>query len=73
MKLKEAIEQLRRGLVGVAEPQEVQAMIRVICEDVGPRLSNSLTSLWMRTRPVTCGYSIWELVAVALPFLWRVH
>ena len=34
MKLKEAIEQLRSGLVGVAEPQEVQAMIRVICEDV---------------------------------------
>lgn len=34
MKLKEAIEQLRSGLAGVAEPQEVQAMIRVICEDV---------------------------------------
>lgn len=34
MKLKEAIEQLRNGLAGVAEPQEVQAMIRVICEDV---------------------------------------
>ena len=34
MKLKEAIEQLREGLAGVAEPQEVQAMIRVICEDI---------------------------------------
>ena len=34
MVLKEAIEQLRNGLAGVAEPQEVQAMIRVICEDV---------------------------------------
>ena len=34
MKLKEAIEQLRNGLNGVAEPEEVQAMIRVICEDV---------------------------------------
>ncbi len=34
MILKEAIEQLRKGLDGVAEPQEVQAMIRVICEDV---------------------------------------
>lgn len=34
MKLKEAIEQLRSGLAGVAEPQEVQAMIRVIFEDV---------------------------------------
>ena len=34
MKLKEAIEQLKSGLAGVAEPQEVQAMIRVICEDV---------------------------------------
>lgn len=34
MKLKEAIEQLKNGLDGVAEPQEVQAMIRVICEDV---------------------------------------
>ena len=34
MKLKEAIEQLRIGLAGVAEPLEVQAMIRVICEDV---------------------------------------
>lgn len=34
MILKEAIEQLRNGLAGVAEPQEVQAMIRVICEDV---------------------------------------
>ena len=35
MILKEAIEQLKNGLAGVvAEPQEVQAMIRVICEDV---------------------------------------
>ena len=34
MILKEAIEQLRSGLAGVAEPQEVQAMIRVICEDI---------------------------------------
>ena len=34
MKLKEAIEQLRSGLAGVAEPQEVQAMIRIICEDI---------------------------------------
>jgi len=34
MILKEAIEQLKSGLAGVAEPQEVQAMIRVICEDV---------------------------------------
>ena len=34
MKLKEAIEQLKNGLAGVAEPQEVQAMIRIICEDV---------------------------------------
>ena len=34
MKLKEAIEQLKNGLAGVAEPQEVQAMIRVIFEDV---------------------------------------
>ena len=34
MILKEAIEQLRNGLAGIAEPQEVQAMIRVICEDV---------------------------------------
>ncbi len=34
MKLNEAIEQLKSGLAGVAEPQEVQAMIRVICEDV---------------------------------------
>ena len=34
MILKEAIEQLRSGLDGVAEPQEVQAMIRVICEDI---------------------------------------
>lgn len=34
MKLKEAIEQLKNGLAGVAEPQEVQAMIRIICEDI---------------------------------------
>ena len=34
MILKEAIELLKNGLAGVAEPQEVQAMIRVICEDV---------------------------------------
>ena len=34
MKLKEAIEQLRDGLAGVADSQEVQAMIRVICEDI---------------------------------------
>ena len=34
MILKEAIEQLKNGLAGVTEPQEVQAMIRVICEDV---------------------------------------
>ena len=34
MKLKEAIEQLRAGLAAVAESHEVQAMIRVICEDV---------------------------------------
>lgn len=34
MILKEAIEQLRSGLAGVADPHEVQAMIRVICEDV---------------------------------------
>ena len=34
MKLKEVIEQLKSGLAGVAEPQEVQAMIRIICEDV---------------------------------------
>lgn len=34
MKLKQAIEQLKSGLAGVAEPQEVQAMIRIICEDV---------------------------------------
>lgn len=34
MILKEAIEQLKSGLAGVTEPQEVQAMIRVICEDV---------------------------------------
>ena len=34
MKLKEAIEQLKAGLTGVAQPHEVQAMIRVICEDI---------------------------------------
>ena len=34
MILKQAIEQLKNGLAGVAEPAEVQAMIRVICEDV---------------------------------------
>ncbi|MBQ6079831.1 MAG: peptide chain release factor N(5)-glutamine methyltransferase [Muribaculaceae bacterium] len=34
MVLKEAIEQLKNGLASVAEPQEVQAMIRIICEDV---------------------------------------
>lgn len=34
MILKEAIEQLRSGLAGVADPHEVQAMIRVIYEDV---------------------------------------
>ena len=34
MILKEAIEQLKSGLADVAEPQEVQAMIRVVCEDV---------------------------------------
>lgn len=34
MKLKEAIEQLKTGLVGIVEPQEAQAMIRVICEDI---------------------------------------
>ena len=34
MILKEAIEQLRAGLAGLFEPQELQAMIRVICEDV---------------------------------------
>ena len=34
MILKEAIEQLKSGLATVADPREVQAMIRVICEDV---------------------------------------
>ena len=34
MILTEAIEQLRNGLAGVADPQEVQAMIRVVCEDI---------------------------------------
>jgi len=34
MILKEALEELKRGLNGVAEAGEVQAMIRVICEDV---------------------------------------
>jgi len=34
MLLKEAIEQLKSGLAGVYEPQEVQAMMRVVCEDI---------------------------------------
>lgn len=34
MILREAIEQFKSGLADVAEPQEVQAMIRVICEDI---------------------------------------
>lgn len=34
MILKEAIEQLKNGLAAVAEPQEAQAMIRIICEDI---------------------------------------
>lgn len=34
MKLKEAINQLKSGLAGVADPQEVQAMIRIVCEDI---------------------------------------
>ncbi len=34
MNLKDAIEQLRSGLAGVAAPQVVQAMIRIICEDI---------------------------------------
>ena len=34
MILKDAIEQLKNGLAGLAEPQEIQAMIRVICDDV---------------------------------------
>ena len=34
MILKEAIEQLKSGLAGTYEPQEVQAMIRIICEDI---------------------------------------
>lgn len=34
MILKEAIEQLKSGLVGAYEPAEAQAMIRIICEDV---------------------------------------
>ena len=34
MILKEAIDQLKSGLDGVVEPQEAQAMIRIICEDV---------------------------------------
>ena len=34
MILKEAIEQLKRGLADVADAHEVQAMIRVICEDI---------------------------------------
>ena len=34
MKLNEAISQLKSGLDNLAEPHEVQAMIRIICEDV---------------------------------------
>ena len=34
MILKEAIEQLKHGLEGLADPREVQAMIRIIAEDV---------------------------------------
>ncbi len=34
MILKEAIEQLKSGLAGAYESAEVQAMIRIICEDV---------------------------------------
>lgn len=34
MILKEAIEQLKNGLAAVAEPQEAQAMIRIIYEDI---------------------------------------
>lgn len=34
MILKDAIEQLKNGLAAVAEPQEAQAMIRIICEDI---------------------------------------
>ncbi len=34
MKLKEAIDQLKEGLAGRVAPEEAQAMIRVICEDV---------------------------------------
>jgi release factor glutamine methyltransferase len=34
MILKEAIEQLRNGLSGIYEAEEMQAMIRIICEDV---------------------------------------
>ena len=34
MILKEAIEKLRNGLDGVVEPTELQAMIRIICEDI---------------------------------------
>ena len=34
MILKQAIQQLKSGLDGLADPQEVQAMIRIICEDV---------------------------------------
>ena len=34
MILKEAIEQLKKGLDGVVEPREAQAIIRVVCEDV---------------------------------------
>lgn len=34
MKLKEAIEQLNSALSSIIEPRELQAMIRVICEDI---------------------------------------
>jgi len=34
MILREAIEQLKSGLADVAEPREVQAMIRIVCEDI---------------------------------------
>ena len=34
MILKEAIELLKEGLADVVEPRELQAMIRIICEDV---------------------------------------
>ncbi len=34
MKLKEAVEQLKNGLADITEPRELQAMIRIICEDI---------------------------------------